>query len=82
MRELQPPLDVFLAYKHHDISELTFTELYYDRVLSNKDPNKIYESLKGKVICCWEPTGQFCHRQLVCEWINIAKGLGYIGGEL
>lgn len=82
MRELQPPIDILMAYKKKDINEITYTELYYDRVLRNKDPNQVYEALKGKVICCWEPPEQFCHRFLVTEWLNIAKGLGYVGGEI
>lgn len=82
MRDLAPPMDVFMAYKHKDIDEIIFTELYYDRVLSKQNPEKIYEMLKGKVLCCWETPDKFCHRKIVVEWLNIVKGLGYIGGEL
>ena len=82
MRELAPPNDVFKAYKNKDINEKIFTELYYDRVLSKQDHKKLYEMLKGKVLCCLVPPNKFCHRHIITEWFNIVKGLGYTGGEL
>lgn len=82
MRELQPPSDVFYAYKHGEIDEKLFVELYYQRVLQRLDPKSVYEQLKGKVICCWEDQDRFCHRHIVMSWLDILIGLGYTGGEL
>lgn len=82
MRELNPPEDLFMAYKAGDIDRETFIEVYYDRVLAGKDVDDIYNALKGKVICCWEKPDDFCHRHIILDWIDIAKGLGYTGGEV
>jgi len=56
--------------------------MYYERVLSHLSVDEVYNVLKGKVICCWETPNKFCHRSIVLEWINQAKGLGYVGGEV
>lgn len=82
MRELNPPEDLFMAYKAGDIDQETFIRVYYDRVLAGKDVNAIYNALKGKVICCWEKPDDFCHRHIILDWIDIVKGLGYTGGEV
>ena len=39
MRELNPPEDLFMAYKAGDIDQETFIRVYYDRVLAGKDVN-------------------------------------------
>lgn len=82
MAQLRPPYDVFRAYKNGDIDEELFIQLYYERVLSHLSVDEVYNVLKGKVICCWETPNKFCHRSIVLEWINQAKGLGYVGGEV
>lgn len=81
-RDLNPPQDLLLAFKNEEIDELQFKEIYYSEVLEKLDPRKVYENLKGKVICCWCRKGEFCHRRLVLDWLRKEIGKEYVGGEL
>lgn len=55
-----------------------YTQMYYETVLSETDPESIATKLKtiadGKDVCllCYETPENFCHRQLVAEWLNNA----------
>ena len=55
-----------------------YTTKYYETVLSETDPESIATKLKtiadGKDVCllCYETPENFCHRQLVAEWLNNA----------
>lgn len=82
MRELNPPEPLFRAYKGGKVSFEEFSELYKQMVLENKDPDEVYEALKGKIICCWEDDANVCHRKVVLDWLAENKGKEYIGGEL
>lgn len=47
---------------------------YYQDVLSNLDPLKVYEDLDNKIILCYEKPGDFCHRYIVASWLEINLG--------
>ena len=48
----------------------------YNRILDSLSPQYIVEFLEGVsegrdvVLLCYEKPGDFCHRQLVAEWLN------------
>lgn len=81
-KQLAPPEDLHKAYKYKGLSKKDFIDIYADRVLMGLNPNDVYNALAGKVLCCWEPYGDFCHRHLVLEWLRIELGDDIIGGEV
>lgn len=81
-RELNPPDDLKDGYKNGRITEIEFKERYYTEVLNKLDPIKVYNDLKGKVLCCWCSKRGFCHRKLVMEWLKNELGKDCVGGEL
>ena len=82
LRELNPSESLFFAYKYHGLSEEEFESTYRLETLDNLNPNEIYEKSKGKVLCCWEKTGEFCHRHFVLKWLAEHLGNEIIGGEI
>lgn len=55
-----------------------YIDKYIEQNLKNKDPHKLKEILdiacEGQipVLLCYERPDEFCHRQLVREWLNAA----------
>ncbi len=54
----------------HEKDTTKYRSRYQEEVLKKQNPLKVAEDLEGKVILCWEPPGQFCHRRLVAEWLE------------
>ena len=74
-KTLAPKYDFFMQYKQdHDTAK--YTESYYDRVLRDLLHHKVLLDLmrmsKGKDVCllCYERPDEFCHRHIVCKWLN------------
>ena len=81
-RELNPSPALLHNYKSGNITEEQYKETYTLETLNRLNPNKVYEDLKGKVLCCWEKSGEFCHRNLVLNWLSEALGENCVGGEI
>ena len=75
--DLFPTWDMVMFYKRTG-NEKIYRELYYQDILANLDPNKVVLDLTGKYILCWEKKGEFCHRNLVAEWIFDNTGIKII----
>jgi len=50
---------------------------YRAEVLDKIKPQKVLDDLGGDdfIMLCWEPPGQFCHRQVVATWLKKELGL-------
>jgi len=72
---LEPDRQTFFAKKADQIDENQYEKQYRERILSKLDPHKIYDSLKGQVLLCWEGPGEFCHRRIVAKWIEENIGI-------
>lgn len=81
-RELNPSPSLLSGYKNGRVSTEEYKETYHFETLSKLKPEKVYEVLKGKVLCCWEKSDSFCHRHLVTEWLKENLGEEAIGGEI
>lgn len=81
-RELNPSKELLWAYKNGDITDEQYELWYRDTILNKLDPFEIYSKYKGKILCCWEETGMFCHRHLVIKWLAEHLGSDSIGGEI
>ena len=51
-------------------STMFYVKHFYDEVLKNLDPNKVYNDLDGAVLLCYEESYEFCHRHIVASWLN------------
>lgn len=49
--------------------ERQYTRRYQAEVLDKLNPLQVRNDLEGKILLCWEPPGEFCHRRLVAEWL-------------
>jgi len=48
----------------------------YAQVLAKLDARGVYEFLGGDaILLCWEKPGEFCHRRLVAEWLQLHLGI-------
>lgn len=76
--DLQPSWDMIQGIKKGTMTREEYTE-EYNSILSKLDPKDVYETLEGKVICCWEKPEDFCHRHLVSLWL---RENGYESSEI
>lgn len=81
-KALVPPPSLLKAYKLGDVDSKTYEEVYRRDVLSKLDAFKVYEELKGKVLCCYEKSLDFCHRHIIMDWIRSSIGDHAVGGEV
>ena len=72
--DLAPQFDLVTDYKKdHDQSRYVLR--YSIEVLSKLDPQKVLKDLDGKILLCYEKSGDFCHRHIVAKWLNIYTGV-------
>lgn len=70
--ELAPSWDILMEYKNSEQShedKVRYAERYRNEVLHLLSPQKVYDDLNGKILLCYEKTGDFCHRHLVAKWL-------------
>lgn len=84
--ELVPGWDIVGPYKKAEKSGLDMTaaeeaykKAYYNNILKNLNPDIIPD---GAILCCYENSSKFCHRQLVAKWAVWADKNVEFGGEL
>lgn len=68
--ELAPSKSTFFEKKANKIDEAEYEKRFYNETLSKLDPQEIYNKFKDKVLLCWEPSGEFCHRRIIAKWIK------------
>lgn len=74
-KTLAPSYNTLMTYKSdNDWSQ--YIKAYNNEILSKINPNKIVNQLynlagaKDIVLLCYEKPSDYCHRQLVSEWLN------------
>ncbi len=75
---LAPSWDLLKAYKSGTIDSDGYTAWYLKILIEERklDPNKVIEELgDGAVMLCYEKIGDFCHRHVVADWLNITTGI-------
>lgn len=78
LKSLAPAVNLLTQYKNKEIDEFTFSAKYLNQI--SHDLNfkaRIIALLRhldkeyGNVIlCCYEKSNDFCHRQLLRQWLN------------
>lgn len=81
-RELNPTEQLFFSYKGGNINDKEFEDWYIKTVLGKLNPIEIYQKYKGKVLCCWEESTEFCHRHIILKWLMDCLGEDILGGEI
>lgn len=64
------------------LTNKSYEEVYRKEVLAKLNPIEVYNDLKGKVICCWESSKDFCHRYIILTWLRETLGSDFVGWEL
>jgi hypothetical protein len=72
---LQPDSKTFYDIKNGIIDEVEYEKRFRNNTLSKLNPQEVYETLKDKVLLCWEPAGEFCHRRIVASWFKEELGI-------
>ena len=67
---LFPPAEIITSHKKLFIGDEVYEQRYRARVLDQLDATSIIEMLDGKILLCWCSVGQFCHRNIVAQWIR------------
>lgn len=52
-----------------------YIQEYKTDVLLKLNPQKVYDDLSESILCCWERTGENCHRRIIAEWIETSLGI-------
>ena len=81
-RELRPSKELLWAYKNGEIDSSEYREWYRDTILKPLKAIDVYEKYRGKILCCWEKQGDFCHRHLIIEWLTEELADTVYGGEI
>lgn len=48
---------------------------YWNQVLKELDPEKVYNDLEYSTLLCYEDNTKFCHRHIVAAWFEILLGV-------
>ena len=70
-----------------DINNKYYIEHYYDEVLSELEPNEVYNDVNNNTLLCYEDNMDFCHRHIVAAWLELMldieiNEIAYIDDEI
>lgn len=81
MTELAPFRDFFHIWRDNigkipeEENTRFYIEQYYNKVLSKVDIISLLEKEENPILLCYEDSGDFCHRHVLAEYINIKYGI-------
>jgi hypothetical protein len=65
---LAPHWDILKKYKE-DKDEESYT-VAYKKQLAALNPHNIAKAMDGRILLCYEKSGDFCHRHLLADWLR------------
>lgn len=68
--ELAPSAELLKDYKDGNVSDSEYEIRYFNETLSKLNPLEIYQRYDGSVFLCFEKSSDFCHRQIVANWLK------------
>lgn len=77
--ELAPTAKLLMDHKNGLITNEQYIERYKKETLSKLNPIDVYNKYKGSALLCFEKPEDFCHREIVADWL---KEAGYKINEL
>ena len=87
MIKLQPPRSILFEMKNSLNSKednQNYSIKYIEQVLKIQTPESVYKTIeewsggKDVALCCFEKSGDFCHRHLVSMWLNKYLSIGVV----
>ena len=75
--DLAPSAALLRQYKNKEIDEFIFSIKYLEELQQlDKEKYVIYlrnleQIYKNIILCCYEKTGDFCHRHILADWLNL-----------
>lgn len=69
-KNLAPSIKLLNDYKNGRVTEEDYERIYREETLSKLDPSDIAKRFKNSILLCYEKEGDFCHRQIVSNWLN------------
>ena len=76
------PKRAFWEIWHNNIGKISeeennryYIKQYYEKVLSKIDIEELLKDEKDPILLCYEKKGEFCHRHIVAEYLNIKYGI-------
>jgi len=68
---LKPYATEYGKFRRGEMSEEEYSEYYNEEILGGLSPEGVYKDLgSDSTLLCWEPSGKFCHRRLIAEWLE------------
>ena len=55
---------------------------YYNQVLSKVNIEELLKNEKDPILLCYEEAGEFCHRHILAEYINLMYGIEVLDIEI
>ena len=68
--ELAPSKELLLETKAGNVTDEEYTKRYKEETLSKLNPGVIAKKYKDSIFLCYESSDDFCHRQLVADWLR------------
>ena len=68
--ELAPSAKLLKDYKEGLVDDTEYEEIYQRETLDKLDPKVIAKRYKNSIFLCYESDDDFCHRQLVANWLR------------
>lgn len=74
---LAPTWNILNAYKHGNMTEKEYTIQYLHLLLTREfDPEMFVSACRNDTfLLCYESPGDFCHRRILAEWIELKTGV-------
>jgi len=67
---LAPNMCMVECYKRGIIDKIKFEKDFRKDVLDHMNARELAKELDNKILLCYEPDGEFCHRHIVAQWFN------------
>jgi uncharacterized protein YeaO (DUF488 family) len=68
--ELAPSAELLKDYKDGLVDDAEYDKRYKKETLDKLDPKEIAKKYKDSIFLCYETDKEFCHRQLVANWLR------------
>lgn len=72
--DLAPPVGLIKDWKN-GLMQDDYTARYYSEVIEKINLDKVLRDLDGKILLCYEPRGEFCHRRIFAEYVEKETGV-------
>jgi uncharacterized protein YeaO (DUF488 family) len=69
-KELAPSAKLLSDYKEELVDDKEYETIYREETLSKLNPKEIAKKYTDAILLCYETPDDFCHRQIVSQWLK------------